>query len=865
MCAADPIPLDLLTIRDQIKVETVRNLVELVDSLEDVEEAHWLMSHEEQLIGRLKATVERMLQDDPDLSVISMFHFACHACNSAIQNQSGYSPFRGAIPADMVPEGANPFQETPKFREQASVAYRRAQAADQMSKLNNLIEEASAITNEAAVYRMPVTLGLLRTPPNRKFMFQLVDGNMMITGSSRATGKMENPHEEKDLRGETLFLLVEGHPAAQAVKSSAVPSQDQLKGHRAKRPELNIEIKAHPLLLLMKEKSLVVWSLGLQLLAHLFQVPPLLAVFFLEAMDESSGYVFETEMTGIDWKQLIGKPRQSTAWMSKKLLEKGKEVHWRTLTTRHRPRRSAMSFRNAAARSLLTHEKEKLDWKRVMKMRWVLRYKSAGPAKARLVVLGFQAPTLVETQASSPFYRSWARCCWLTIVANNRCVLESADVASAFLQAIGVKSSTSKLGAAYGGSGQEDLTVLKLHRAFYGLCHAPRQWFVPTVAEALKSAEWTEFDKCLFILSDPTTGRLVAIAGCHVDDFILGGDRQNQVFMEAKEKLRNAFEWGKWDEPSFEFAGCNVLHKPDGAVFLDQQVYTEKWMEEIPLSTQLAWRANQVSLQLLAEIGLMLSDVPTPTVDLIMRINKLVRDAKRTADQVMLDGDWVHIVAWRSQEDMTYLVRSVRAEIHGLPLVRGRLEQTVKENTTGVLVMDGLSGSVAFIRLVHDFAVENLFLWAEEEEEDLAPAWRKVMEGSTDAHSGTHEIGIVRAASSDYDPKRQLFADDALKQEWASFYDLIPSSDAPFLHATDGRRPLSLKELKEFVTSDQVEVLGLGREDRLCTAIPNGPEAAVCFFAFALRCTFAPLNIGLSRDEFEFEFTDLPAKAGHVM
>ena len=92
------------------------------------QEAHWLMSHEEQLIGRLKATAERMLQDDPDLSVISMFHFACHACNSAIQNQSGYSPFRGAIPADMVPEGANPFQETPKFREQASVAYRREQA-----------------------------------------------------------------------------------------------------------------------------------------------------------------------------------------------------------------------------------------------------------------------------------------------------------------------------------------------------------------------------------------------------------------------------------------------------------------------------------------------------------------------------------------------------------------------------------------------------------------------------------------------------------------------------------------------------------------------------------------------------------------
>ncbi|CAK9056972.1 Oxalate--CoA ligase (Oxalyl-CoA synthetase) (Peroxisomal-coenzyme A synthetase) [Durusdinium trenchii] len=89
----------------------------------------------------------------------------------------------------------------------------------------------------------------------------------------------------------------------------------------------------------------------------------------------------------------------------------------------------------------------------------------------------------------------------------------------------------------------------------------------------------------------------------------------------------------------------------------------------------------------------------------------------------------------------------------------------------------------------------------------------------------------------------------------------MPDSDAPFLHSTDGRRPLSLKELKAFIVSDQVEILGLAREDRLCTAIPNGPEAAVCFFAFALRCTFAPLNIGLSRDEFEFEFADLPAKA----
>jgi len=112
-----------------------------------------------------------------------------------------------------------------------------------------------------------------------------------------------------------------------------------------------------------------------------------------------------------------------------------------------------------------------------------------------------------------------------------------------------------------------------------------------------------------------------------------------------------------------------------------------------------------------------------------------------------------------------------------------------------------------------------------------------------------------------YDKTKQKFAADILSKEWTTFYDLLADTDTPFIHGTDSRKPISMKQLKEFVLSDAVEIPGLKREDRLCTAIPNGPEAAVCFFAFALRCTFAPLNIGLSKDEFEFEFIDLPAKA----
>lgn len=135
-------------------------------------------------------------------------------------------------------------------------------------------------------------------------------------------------------------------------------------------------------------------------------------------------------------------------------------------------------------------------------------------------------------------------------------------------------------------------------------------------------------------------------------------------------------------------------------------------------------------------------------------------------------------------------------------------------------------------------------------------------ESFQDDRNEKFEAGLefIRPATDKWDSSKQRYYDKALGEEWTTFYDLIPDVDSPFLHSMDGRKPLTFKALKEFCVSDKCEVLGLARTDRLCLVIPNGCEAAVAFFAFALRCTFAPLNIGLSRDEFEFEFLDLPCK-----
>lgn len=123
-----------------------------------------------------------------------------------------------------------------------------------------------------------------------------------------------------------------------------------------------------------------------------------------------------------------------------------------------------------------------------------------------------------------------------------------------------------------------------------------------------------------------------------------------------------------------------------------------------------------------------------------------------------------------------------------------------------------------------------------------------------------HDIGPVMPVQSCYDPKAHKMATDFVGGDWKTFWDFLPDKDEPFLFSTDGRRPLSFKELKAFIVDEKNDIPGMGREDRLCLVFPTGPELAVAYLAFAVRCTVAPLNLYLRADEFDFEYDDLPCK-----
>src|SRR5438105_15965695 len=60
---------------------------------------------------------------------------------------------------------------------------------------------------------------------------------------------------------------------------------------------------------------------------------------------------------------------------------------------------------------------------------------------------------------------------------------------------------------------------------------------------------------------------------------------------------------------------------------------------------------------------------------------------------------------------------------------------------------------------------------------------------------------------------------------------------------------------------DELRQAGLGRDDRIAMALPNGIEMIVSFLASSTVGTAAPLNPAYTRDEFKFYLEDTSARA----
>eukprot|EP00435_Cladocopium_sp_Y103_P032784 s889_g8.t1 len=124
-------------------------------------------------------------------------------------------------------------------------------------------------------------------------------------------------------------------------------------------------------------------------------------------------------------------------------------------------------------------------------MRWVLVYKSSGAPKARMVIVGFEDPDLLELRTSSPTMTRRTRQMILVMAATMGWPLLKGDVKSAFLQGASSQSArnvyawpTPELATALGTTIHQPVKLLK---ACYGLVNAPAEWH-RSVQQAMREA-----------------------------------------------------------------------------------------------------------------------------------------------------------------------------------------------------------------------------------------------------------------------------------------------------------------------------------------------------------------------------------------
>ena len=326
---------------------------------------------------------------------------------------------------------------------------------------------------------------------------------------------------------------------------------------------------------------------------------------------ESQYYVLEIPLEEAELDYLSEHPKRATAWLAKKMENKGKELRWSQMPLSQKKefdeaqcRELSQVMASKAVRSLTAQEELKVDRSQVMAMRWVMTLKGDGTPKARLVVLGYQQHNLTSVQASAPTMSRISRNLILTICATLNFLLSAGDVSAAFLQAAQSLEgedlyvwAPAELAVLFGACPDNPMKILKICKAFYGLVHAPRKWF-DHVASTMEAHGWMRLlsDRCVFVLhappDAPDAGRIVGVAGLHVDDFLIGGDRSCEYFLEAEKKLKAAYRWGKWQQGEFTFAGCDIKQHSDMSISINQKSYVDKWLEECVIDRQRADKKN---------------------------------------------------------------------------------------------------------------------------------------------------------------------------------------------------------------------------------------------------------------------------------
>ena len=299
--------------------------------------------------------------------------------------------------------------------------------------------------------------------------------------------------------------------------------------------------------------------------------------------------------------------------------------------------------------------RRKLNPAQILRSRWILTWKDPEPgesqkrAKARLVVLGFQDPKLVEVMRDAPTLSREGRSVVLQTIASCGFPLSSFDIKTAFLR--GKADEANPLAMEPPAELREllkmpDSEVCQLVGNAYGRVDAPLL-FYKELCKQLKCLGFSPhpLEPCVFLLK--TGARLRGILGVHVDDGVCGGD---EYFLEKVDQLQKILPFGSRKHQAFIFTGIKLEQFPDFSIRASQAEYVHKIPQkdigrprrqvpdsEVNESERTKLRGLIGSLQyavthtrpdMAARLGELQCQTSKATVQTLLQANKALREAQ---------------------------------------------------------------------------------------------------------------------------------------------------------------------------------------------------------------------------------------------
>ena len=380
-----------------------------------------------------------------------------------------------------------------------------------------------------------------------------------------------------------------------------------------------------------------------------------------------------------EWRRVLKQPEKFLA----KSVQKGVEVSWNRLNPEQR--QAMTEAKHAEIQSWISNKVVKaalphITPEQAMKMRWIYTFKAAEPgkvkAKARIVILGYSDPALLEQETSAPAMTKQSKMLFYNYATARRWRVLAGDIKTAFLQAKNPQRAHPLFARPLQQLAQAmDLApdqMIQLMGSAYGLTSAPREWYqdLTTTLRSL-GAEVCVTDPCVWRLYDGPGTMVVALIGLYVDDILFCGDEGHEKYCQFLHELHAAYSWSPWESDNFTHCGVRVQQFADASILLDHSEFCSELMQmpsrppgdDSELSTQelsqaravlgsVQWRASQTAPQHSAKVSYLLSLLATKKADVVDQVNKLVREVHSSkhvsarVQQLNCDPERLMFVGW---------------------------------------------------------------------------------------------------------------------------------------------------------------------------------------------------------------------------